>query len=241
MIFERFLSELDHDRVEQSLHKLARHDISRWALTGGFATELHIEQHAGKPAIRCLHDIDFVVRSFDCIPESLGRDFLLRHIHPYDPPGKTLVQCVDPGTGVRIDVFRAYGSVMDRVLPITLSSRPLGMISLRDLTARAARLCWDLSGNALVSPKYVKDFLRLLELVETHSVEAVWQEHRKPHSLESFAETARELHRLVASRSDLLIVPTYSTDVNASCERCRDTAALRLANPGRILSLLGYC
>jgi len=72
-------------------------------------------------------------------------------------------------------------------------------------------------------------------------VEFAWQEHRKPNSPESFAETVRELRQLILSRANLLVSPQYSTDVNAVCERCRDTASLQLADPGRILSLLGYC
>jgi hypothetical protein len=58
--------------------------------------------------------VDFIVGSFDDIPESLGTDFVLRHVHPIDSPGKTLLQCVDPETRVRVDVFRAYGSEIER-------------------------------------------------------------------------------------------------------------------------------
>lgn len=103
MIFDDVLSKHDRNRAERTLHKLYQHDISRWALTGGFAVEHHIRRGGGKPGPRLLHDIDFIVPSFDCIPESLGRDFLVRHAHPYDPPGKTLLQCVDPETKIRVD------------------------------------------------------------------------------------------------------------------------------------------
>ena len=240
MIFDGFLSEHDLARAEQTFCKLARHDISRWALTGGFATELHLARCRANPSIRSLHDIDFIVPSFDCIPESLGEDFLLRHVHPFDPPAKTLIQCVDPETKVRVDVFRAYGSVMERVSPVN-RSLGLSMTSLADLTARAARLSWDLAGNVPVAPKYAKDFLRLLEIVKTDQVEVAWKEHRKPNAPESFADAALALRSLIQSHSDLLIPPTYSLDPTALCERCRDTAALPLANPERILSLLGYC
>ncbi len=115
------------------------------------------------------------------------------------------------------------------------------MISLQDLTARAARLSWDLLGNKPVAPKYVRDFLRLLVVVNADDVEFVWQEHRNPHSPESFAEAAQEIGGLIESHSHLLIRPTYSTDVTALCERCRNSAAFRLADPGLVLSLLGYC
>jgi hypothetical protein len=164
MIFEDCLSESDKPRAERTLHKLFRHDISRWALTGGFAAEAHIKRRGGVASIRPLHDIDFIVSSFDCIPPTLSEDFLFRHVHPNDPPGKTLLQGVDEETGVRIDIFRAYGSVMDRAVTIEAMSHALRVISLEDLTARAARLCWDLHEGRSVVPKYARDFLRLLDI-----------------------------------------------------------------------------
>ncbi len=234
-------SESDRGPAQQTLDKLAHHDISRWALTGGLATELHIERHAGMSVLRPLNDLDFLVTSFDCIPASLAGEFLLRHVHPDDPPGKTLLQCVDPETGIRVDVFRAYGSVMERLVPVDLVPELCGMISVEDLTARGARLCWDLAGNACVAPKYTRDFLRLLEVVKTRDVEAVWQEHRKSQSPESFSDAAEQIRRLITARPELIVSPVYCTDVTARCERCRDTPTLALADPNQILALLGYC
>jgi hypothetical protein len=45
-----------------------------------------------------LNDLDFVAASFDSIPETIGSELLLRHVHPHDPPGKTMLQGVDPKT-----------------------------------------------------------------------------------------------------------------------------------------------
>jgi hypothetical protein len=241
MIFRGFLADHDLDRAERTFRKLAGHDISGWALTGGFATELHIAQRGTSQSIRTLRDIDFIVDSFDCIPESLGGDFLLRHVHPLDPPGKTLLQCVDPETKVRVDVFRAYGSVMERVSPADRSTGFPSIISLQDLTARTARLIWDLSANVPIAPKYAKDFLRLLAIVKTDAVEVAWKEHKKPHAPKSFSDAAIELRRLIESRPDLLVTPAHSLDVKALCERCRGTEVLPLADPEQIVSLLGYC
>jgi hypothetical protein len=88
------------------------------------------------------------------------------------------LQCADPETRVWVDVFRAYGSTMDRVVAGDLVPGLLRVISLQDLTARAARLSWDLSDNVPVAFKYARDFVRLLELVKTDEVESAWQEHR---------------------------------------------------------------
>jgi hypothetical protein len=232
-----FLSEADRRRANSTLHRLTQHKISRWVLTGGFAIELHLGRAGGEVVMRQLHDVDFIVGSFDDIPDSLGTDFVLRHVHPNDSPGKTLLQCVDPETRVRVDVFRAYGSEMERSETIG----PFSLISLYDITARAARLTWDLADSVSVAPKYAGDFLRLVKLVRPEELQSIWEDHRKANMPESFAEAARELCSLIELRGDLLSIPVYSTDVNATCERCHETAKLHLADPAQVLALLGYC
>lgn len=97
-MFHGFLSTADADRALRSLGRLLRHDIRRWALTGGFAIEIHHMLRGHQPSRRPLNVIDFIADSFDCIPVTL-------HIHPLDPPGRTILQCIDPESALRIDVF----------------------------------------------------------------------------------------------------------------------------------------
>lgn len=241
MALDIFFDPADSARVERTFHNLALHDIHRWALTGGIAIESHILQRGGEPIVRQLHDLDFMTASFDTIPDTLGSKLLLRHVHPHDPPGKNILQGVDPATGVRIDVFRAYGLEMERTVPTKISTLTLGMASLQDLVARHARLNWDLTEGKPIAPKYARDFLRLLDLVATDEIESVWQEHRKPQSPESFADTVAQLRKVIASRQDLLVPPTYSRNVDEVCRRCQATEAFPLTDPRWILSILGYC
>jgi len=237
MIFDGALSPEDQQRAERTLGKLLSHGIESWALTGGFATEIFIRRAGSKPIVRPLHDLDFLVSSFANIPTSIGRDFLFRHVHPFDPPGKNLLQCVDPETGVRVDIFRVDPPVMNRTSP--LNTR-LQIISQQDLTARAARLTWDL-GRKSVAPKYVRDFLRLLKVADIQSVEAVWQQHRNAWSPPAFSQAAKEVHTLIESHASSLIDSPYSTDIHAICDRCHTIAAFPLADAQRIISILGYC
>jgi len=95
MNLDLFLSPADAARAVSTLRHLARHDLSRFALTGGFAIESQIHTHGGQPHLRTLHDIDFLVDSFRDLPPSLGTE-LLRHIHPHDPPAKTLSRASTP-------------------------------------------------------------------------------------------------------------------------------------------------
>ncbi|MGB9029513.1 MAG: hypothetical protein WCC27_05280 [Acidobacteriaceae bacterium] len=243
MNLDVFLSPADAARAAGTLHRLARHDLSGFSLTGGVAIEYQIHAHGGQLQLRPLHDIDFLVDSFDAIPPSLGAELLLRHIHPHDPPAKTLLQGVDPTTSVRIDIFRACGRTTARAQTVTLAGIPVRIVSLEDLTARHARLCWDLVEGKPLPPKYARDFLRLLvpENQPTGPIEAIWHEHRKPQFATTFAEAAQQIRSAIEARPDLLLPPSYSTGIHEACARCHPTQAFSLTPPSQILSHLGYC
>src|SRR5216683_3886183 len=142
-----FLSVADANRALRTFRKLGHHDIHGWALTGGLAVEVHRLRRGFQPSLRALNDIDFIAESFDGIPETLGDDFLFRHIHPCDPPNRTMLQLVDAEGKLRIDVFRSYGDTMCRTCNLDLSGCMIKVISLEDLTARTARLALDLAGG----------------------------------------------------------------------------------------------
>jgi hypothetical protein len=188
-----FLGAAEAVRTERTLRKIVPHNDSNWVVTGGLAIEIHLLQRRGEHFVRPLHDIDFITASFDAIPNSLGKEFLLRHIHPHDPPGRNLLQAVDPATNVRVDVFRAYGLEMKRAASVTVAGLTLRMVSLEDLIARHARLSWDLLEGNYVAPKFARDFLRMVDLVALDALESIWQEHRKPRQPHSFGETVTQL------------------------------------------------
>jgi hypothetical protein len=240
-MLDQFLSTDDADRALGTLWKLLRNDLSRWALTGGFAVEIHCLRLGKRPSMRLLNDLDFVTSSFECIPASLAEDFLFRHIHPLDPPGKTMMQFVDPNGRLRIDVFRAYGATMNRTLPLELPFGTMQLISLEDLLARTVRLLLDLAAGIALPAKHARDFWRLAKVVEPGKVEAAWQDHRKPQQPANFEQAASLAGNLILERQDLLIAPGHSKDAAEVCPRCAPTAAFPLADPNLVLSLLGYC
>ena len=234
------LSDADADRVVCTLRKLSRHCTRHWVLTGGLAVEVHRLQRGRTASARKLGDIDFITETFDRVPESLADDFMFRHIHPFDPPGKTLLQAVDAESAVRIDVFRTYTDILNRSSDLILPTGIVRLISLEDLIARLARLTLDLAGKIETPAKHALDFLRLMELVDTNAVEAVWRDHRKPAQPATFKETSSLLHALIATRPYLLITPDYSKNAMTVCPRCVNTNRFRLADPSALRAILGY-
>jgi hypothetical protein len=240
-MLDRFLSGADASRVSRTLRKLARHDIAGWALTGGLAVEIHLLRCGRQPSIRALNDVDFIATSFDAIPEALAEDFLFRHVHPGDPPGKTMLQMVDPDSAVRVDVFRAYGGTVNRTSDLAWPIGRIQLISLEDLIARAARLSLDLAQGIPVASKYARDFLRLTELVQAGQAELAWRDHRKAAHPATFDQAERLLQELIPASRALLTAPEYSQDTETICPRCAPAPAFPLADPKMVRSLLGYC
>lgn len=241
MDFTAFLSPSDAGRAARTFVKAGFEGTETLVLTGGLAVELHGIARGQAAALRKLNDIDLLVESFDRIPTALADHFVFRHVHPHDAPGKTLLQGVDPETGVRVDVFRAYGCEMERATRVDLCGVSTRMVSLEDLTARSARLCMDLAARVAVPARHTRDFARLLPLVEMAAMEPVWEEHRKPSHPALFAHAARLLTDLIERRKDLQIAPVYSQDSDARCPRCEGTRAFPLADGRQVLAFLGYC
>ena len=238
---DRFLPFGEAKRALKTLRRLSHHEISAWALAGGFAVEVYCIRGGLPAGIRPLNDIDLVAPGFDCIPQTLAQDFLIRHVHPLDPPGKMILQLVDTETAVRIDLFGAKGAIMTRTLFLEFLSRSIQLISVEDMLARTARLLLDLLAGVQVPAKHASDFLRLANLVQSSEVEVAWQDHRKPDHPVTFHEANTIVRGLIATHRHLLIVPQYSKDVTQTCSRCIASATFPLAEPQLVLSLLGYC
>lgn len=241
MTFDLFLSQADAMRVCRVTAKLALHDFREFALTGGLAVEAHWIGLGHAPHVRALNDVDIVVESFASIPCELANTFLCRHIHPKAPEGKTLVQLVDPGEAVRIDVFRARGATMARRQSVSFRTSPIQVVSLEDLAAREASLLMDLDRGAPVPLKHAEDFERPAESADAGQAEIAWRDHRRETDPVTFQEASSRIRELVRSHGHLLIVPDYSHDGDAVCPKCEEAGPFRLASPHAILSILGYC
>src|SRR5262249_32935383 len=113
----------------------------------GHSVEVHRPRRGCRASMRALNDIDFIAESFDAIPETLRDDFLFGHIHPCDPPNRTMLQFIDAENALRIDVFRSHGDTMRRTSNLDRSADIIQLISVEDLTARTARLALDLAGG----------------------------------------------------------------------------------------------
>jgi hypothetical protein len=238
-MLENFLSYNDQGRVQRVIQKLAGHDLRSWVLTGGLAVEIHHVKHGAAPVRRPLNDIDFLATSFDCLSKDLHKNFLFRHVHPFDPPGKTILQAIDVDKAVRVDVFNDGRVASLHAEVISLSGCEMQMISLEDLLARMARLTLNIAYGETVPTKHAQDFLRLSELANLECMETVWPYHRRENHPATFREAHELLQDLIPSRQELLFTPAYSTAFEI-CQRCVSTPYFQLADTERLFSILGY-
>jgi hypothetical protein len=240
-MFERFLAEADVQRVGACLTTLRRHGVAAWALTGGIAIELRLIERGGEVEIRSLNDLDFATTSFDSIPNTLGSEFLVRHVHPFDLPDKIIAQFVSSELVLRVDVFMTHQEVMNRAYPVLTEFGAIHVLSFDDLIARAARLTLPLAYRRPVLSKHASDYLRLISVANVEDAERAWPQHRRACDPESFLTAATQLRDLIPHNADLLMSPTYSQNVSEGCPRCAAVEGLELANRDAILSVLGYC
>jgi len=240
-VFEQFLSIAEADRASQAFRKLQRHDIRTWVLTGGFAVEIHRLRLGCEPSIRVLNDLDFVVSSFDCIAETLTCDFLCRHVHPFDPPGKMLAQFIDADNRLRIDIFRAHGAMLSRTMRVQLPFGIIQVISPEDLTARLARIVLQITQGIPVASKYAYDLVRLLEVLNPAQVEPAWLDHRRPKCSINFQHACHLVLELIKARPQLLVNPEYSKRTDEECVRCVPKGRFQLVDPEKMVSIMGYC
>ncbi len=237
----RFLAKADVQRVRACFTTLRHHGIEKWALTGRAAIESRLIERGLDAETRPLNDLDFVTTSFDLIPNTLGTDFLVRHVHPLDPPDKIIAQFVSAQLALRVDVFRTSAEVMNHAHPVQTEFGAIPAVSLEDLVARAVRLTLPLIDSRPVPAKHASDLLRLLQVADAAEGERAWPRHRRTGDPESFRDAAALLREIISHRSDLLITPAYSRNPGERCSRCADVEGLELADPAVILSILGYC
>ena len=238
-MLKRFLSCNDQGRAQRVIQKLASHDPQLWVLTGGLAVEIHHIKRGAEPVPRPLNDIDFLAASFDRLPTDLHKTFVFRHVHPFDPPGKTMLQAVDTDEAVRIDIFNDGGVAATRAEAMSLAGWETKIISLEDILARMARLTLDIAIGETVPGKHARDFFRLSKLANLECMEEVWPNHRRENQPATFREALDLLRGLVPYRQNLLVTPAYSAAFE-TCKRCRPTANFQLADPKRLYSILGY-
>jgi hypothetical protein len=237
-MFSDWLSTRDAHKASDVAERLLA-DGLRGALTGSLATEAQLRAHARPVERRALNDLDFVIESFNSIPPSLADRFLVHHIHPHAPEGKILLQLVDQKSGLRVDLFRAFGTALTRASRLDEQTGRLLVLSVEDLVARSiAHVCGCLRQGRPIASKYVRAFTRLAGLGKPPHLADAWRDHHQevPGTLDEATEEAKKLLVLCP---ELLIGETYSTTLTA-CGQCADCGPFRRAAPDVIVSILGY-
>jgi hypothetical protein len=238
-VFSAFLEADDARRASDVVEKLLANGLRRCALTGSLALEARLRAH-GRPVHRCaLNDVDLVVDSFEAIPPALADEFLLNHVHPHAPPGKTLLQVIDREHAIRVDLFRAFGTTLSRARVLDDQTGPLPVLAIEDLVARTtAHVCGRLLKGLEIDPKYVHSLMRLIDLVRPAQLTDAWEDHRQDVP-GTFEAVIREAHRLLVRHPERLVAEKSSCVMRA-CDRCQDYGPFRLAPREMIVDVLGY-
>ena len=238
-MFSALLKPDDAKRASGVVEKLLTNGLRGCALTGSLAIEAQLHARGRPIDWRGLNDVDLVVDSFDAIPAALANGFLLSHIHPHAPEGKTLLQVIDREHALRVDLFSAFGATLSRAGVPDEQTGPLPVIAIEDLVARTtAHVCGRLRKSLEIDAKYVRNFLRLTNCGRPTQLIEAWEDHREDVSGTLEAAT-REAHQLLGRHPELVVSEEYSAVLTA-CDRCQDYGPFRLAPRETIVDVLGY-
>lgn len=233
-----FLEAADAERVSNVLQKLNACGLD-YAVTGGMALESALGSGLGRQ--RAFNDIDVVVSGFDALPPALASAFMISHAHPHRPTGKLAIQLVEPEQRVRLDLFSACGDTLERTKPALIGELPLKVVAVEDLACRIASEMMCFSRGDTVAPKCADDYARAKQIVDMRLVEKAWQDQRRDIDPLTYAEASVQIANALKRDTGKLVIPTYSTDTDAICRHCYNTANFTVASPKSILSILGYC
>jgi hypothetical protein len=234
-----FLSETDAMLLRHTFNTLAVSGFDTFAITGSLALGILMAEEHRTPTRHTINDLDVVARSFDDLPSSLTDRFRCIHVHPDAPPGKLLLQLVDPLAPLRVDVFRSRGRTMERTK--TSVCAPAAMVSLEDIAVLSTARLMSLKRGCPVPPKHYEDFLALIDMVDCEVAEQAWADHRGVGDPVNFSEAINEVRHLTAIHGHLLCPAKYSQDANTTCPKCKILGAFAPATAQEVIKILGYC
>lgn len=233
-----FLKTTDAERVFNVLQKLNACGLD-YAVTGGMALEPALGSDLGRQ--RDFNDIDVVTSGFDTLPPTLASAFMISHADPHRATGKLAIQLVEPEQRVRVDVFSACGDTLERTRPALIGNLPIKVVAVEDLACRNASEMMCFSRGESVPPKCADDHARAIQVVDMKLVGKAWRDQRREIDPLTYAEASVQIVEALKRDTGKLVKPTYSTDTDAVCCHCYNTANFMVASPKSILPILGYC
>ena len=112
-----------------------------------------------------------------------------------------LIQAVDLQESLRIDMFSDFGGQVRRSKRFDLQTISLHPVSLEDLAARACAISTDVAHGKVVPSKHGRDFVALLDVINSAEVEIAWRDHPSSTDPTGFTEAAQLVRQLIDSRA----------------------------------------
>lgn len=236
----QLLTANDANKCQTSLDKLARHSNEPLPITGGLAVACHRLTSGLSQDVTPLNDLDIVITEHK-LAATLSHDFFIAHYHPDQKQGRMLLQLVEKTQALRIDIFTSFSPTLARrSTPVTISGIRCSLVSAQDLAARLVSVLGAVLEAETVDPKYLQRFKALEPLIDSSTINTVWQDYRKTYAPHDFHEATDLIQRTVHRYPERLKVFTYNQTIEGTCSSCKVSAKFPLLARRKVFDLLGY-
>jgi len=211
------LLAVEADRLSGCLNRLIPHvQLDSLAMTGGVAMQLGMARLGRYGARNIVTDLDFVAGRIEAVRPGVVEQFLVSHYHVVQlGVPKFMIQLVDPGSRIRIDLFPdLVGSLAD-ARPTEVGAHTILVLPLELIFEHKVQTLSRASRSAPIDPKHVRDAHVLGEVLD-----------RQPPMV----------------RPEALATDVYGIETDWFCERCELSRHpdWPLAPKDRIFESLGW-
>ena len=153
------LSSADTDRLSGCLDRLIPHaQMDHLAMTGSVAMQVGMAR-LGRYGVRnTITDLDFVAGRIDAVRPGVVEQFLVSHYHVVQPGvPKFMIQLVDPGSRIRIDLFPDLVGSLTNARPTQVGAHTILVLPLERIYEHKVQTLSRSSRSAPIDPKHVRD------------------------------------------------------------------------------------
>lgn len=209
-----FYSERDYQRAVETLERLSKHILCKFAIVGGMANRALFPEWAKQIQAKRFNDLDILLLPTAAevgkplVNTTIKNDFFVNHISPYRFDGHYMGM-TDRTYHVGVDIFPRKRDV--KTQEIHLEGKTYKVLSNEELYLSVARDIYETltrEKNPTLDPKHLNFLNFLQDKINTSEIQKIWHDElpiinqNAQYSFETFEQYLDQIKRLVVERKE---------------------------------------